>query len=148
MLKKIISIIVLVIFLVGCNETYREEQNLSKQDFYQDKEKIENGIKTFALNVGQVNIYSFVMQEDGFVNIGTHGSYCKLNLIDNRGKVIDKISIYKPEINPQINKGKYYIEIQAKDDRCDNFSLFSPKILDKYTDGSQDDITNGEQDLN
>jgi len=146
MLKKT-AIIILTIFLIGCNEAYREEQNLSKQDFYQDKEKIENGIKTFALEKGQVNIYSFVMQENGFVTIEVERNYCKIDLIDNRGKIIKSTSVVYPTINPEIEKGKYYIKITSKDDRCDNFNIFSPKILDKYTDGSQEDITNGEQNL-
>ena len=104
---------------------------------------VTNGLHSV---VDKMDIVAFNMQEKGYVNLDADWVNCDTKLIDPNGKVLTKITS-SGAINPELDQGKYYITIEAKNSNCKNFELFSPKIIDEYTDGSQANITNGNHNI-
>lgn len=104
---------------------------------------ITNGLHSV---MGKMDIVVFNMQEKGYVNLDANWISCDTKLINSDGRVLSKITS-NGAINPELEQGKYYITIEAISTQCENYELFSPKILDEYTDGSQENITNGNHNL-
>ncbi len=152
MLKRnILSGLLFTLFITGCGETtYREDVEIIEQ--VQDEQKedenpenlITNGIQDLALQKGDIKIYAFVMSDRGYVTIETDSKTCRIELLSERGKLINNIPTYHYRMNTETPKGTNFIKVESINEDCHRFTLFSPMILDDYTNENKEIITNGE----